>query len=87
MGISRPPDSTGGKGLPVATMASPSVHASTCSGVASTCRDGLLSGKMIGRAFTSRIARTTSSEKSPAWPDTPMRMSGLAPRTTSRSDG
>ena len=51
------PISTGGKGLPVATKALPSLQASTSAGVASELAVGLESGSTMGRSARAAISR------------------------------
>ena len=72
--IRRP--STGGKGLPVAMSARPSVQRTMSSGVASAMAVGFESGITIGRSVPDAISRTTSSEKVPATPVVPTRIVG-----------
>ena len=71
-----PSDSTGAKGLPVATSALPAVQASTSAGVASELAVGLESGSTMGLGVMAAISRTASSVKAPALALVPTRMVG-----------
>ena len=65
MGTSRPSTRTGSKGLPVATIARPRLHASRSAGVASLDDVGFDSGKTTGRSTCWHIARIIGSVKQP----------------------
>ena len=78
----RPSNSTGSKGLPVATTARPSLQASTSAGMASEFAVGLDKGKMIGLCVRAAISRTAASLNAPGWPLVPMRIVGDRCRTT-----
>ena len=70
----------------MATIARPSLQAIMSAGAASIREVGFDRGKTIGRAVAAAISRTTSSLKRPGWPETPMRIVGLARRTTSSNE-
>ncbi len=80
-----PLSSTGPNGLPVATSAWPSVHASRFAGVCSASTVGLDIGRTIGRAQCACIERTTSSVNAPVTPDVPTSIVGCRFSTTSAS--
>ena len=85
MGIVRPSCSTGGKGLPVATRAAPSVQRITSAGSASAWEVGLESGMITGISQPACMVRTTSSVKIPGRPHTPISTVGLTRRIVSTS--
>jgi len=77
-----PSYSTGGKGLPVAISALPSVQALRSLGFASWRRVGLLSGRMMGRSTYAAISRTISSVKALGLVEVPIRTCGFTSFTT-----
>ena len=71
------------KGLPVATIARPFVHASRSAGTASAFDVGFESGKIIGRSTPLAIDLTIGSLKAPGWADVPISTVGRTWLTTS----
>src|SRR3954451_11612979 len=81
----RPPWTTGGNGLPVATRARPSVQRIRSAGSASAFEVGLDSGMMIGRSTWAAIDFTMASLNAPAWVEVSISMVGWTCSTTSAS--
>ncbi len=78
-----PAHSSGANGLPVATIARPSVKRSAASGVHSLFEVGLDSGNTTGRSLARAIARSTGSSKMPGVAEVPISTPGLAFSTVS----
>jgi len=77
-----PSISTGANGLPVATMARPSVHVSTSEGTASHLLVGFDSAITTGRSTWDAIARIAASVNSPGLAVAPTRTVGRNVSTT-----
>src|ERR1700733_2939710 len=86
MRTSFPLTSTGANGLPLPTIARPSVQRSRSAGAASDCEVGFDSGKMTGCGVWRAISRTISSVNAPAWALTPASTVIPALRATSSNE-